>query len=181
MQNRMRQRLYGYVAEFDSPDELLEAARKTKAAGFTEVRAFSPYYVPGLADILGQTNKALPYIVLIGIVVGASLGFLLQWYTDVLDYPVIIAGRPFNSWQAFLIISFELGILGGALAATGAMLIPSNLPLPYHPAFNTPNFQQASRSRFFLAVLTTDRRFHLQRTREFLEALAPDAVSVVPA
>lgn len=172
--------LYGLVAEFDNAEALLEAAKQARSAGYEDVRAFTPYYVEGLGEVLGSKANHMPWVVLGGLLLGAVLGFFLQYYTEVIDYPINIAGRPMNSWQSFLVITFELGILFAGLGVFITILVQNNFPLPYHPIFNAPNIELASRSNFFLCVKTTDRRFQLQKTREFLQSLQPMKVSEVP-
>lgn len=169
--------MYGLVAEFGDEESLLHAAQQAKAAGYKDLRAFTPFRVEGLAEVLDNHSTILPWLVIVGLVVGATLGYIMQYYTDVVSYPMNVGGRPLNSWQAFVLVCFELAILFGALTAVGGLLISCGLPLPYHPIFNTTNFELSSGRRFYLCVESTDRRFQLQRTREFLEGLGPRTVS----
>jgi hypothetical protein len=171
--------LYGVVAEFSTPEEILHAAKEVRAAGYQEIRAYTPYRLEGLSEILKYKETALPWVVYIGILVGLASGFALQYYTDVINYPLNIGGRPYLSWPAFIMPMYELAILFGALGAFFGMLLRNGLPLPYHPIFNTPDFALGSGNRFYLCIKVTDKRFHLQRTQEFLQSLNPKAVSEV--
>lgn len=171
--------MYGLAAEFEDSASLKEAAQKARDAGFKDVEAYTPYWVDGLAEIVGSKASVLPYIVVAALFTGAFLGFMLQYTTDVIDYPINVGGRPFNSWPAFMLVTFEVGILFAALSSLFWLLARTGLPLPYHPIFNTPNIEMASRSSFFLCIPVTDRQFNLQRTKEFLESLGPVAVSEV--
>src|SRR5712671_3595488 len=144
-------RIYGLLAEFDAPDVLLEAARRAREAGYTRMEAYTPFPVHGLAAELGFHHTRLPLIVLIGGIVGAVGGFFMQWYANVVSYPITIAGRPLN-----------------------------RLPQPYHPLFNIPRFELASRSAFFLSLQKRDPKFDLIETRRFLESLNPRAIYEVP-
>ena len=173
-------RIYGLLAEFDRPDDLLEAAHKAREAGYTRMEAYTPFPVHGLASALGFHHTRLPLIVLIGGIVGAVGGFFMQWYANVVSYPINIAGRPLNSWPAFIVITFELTILCAGLAAVLGMLALNGLPQPYHPLFNIKRFEMASRSLFFLSLQRRDPKFDLSETRRFLETLNPKAIYEVP-
>ena len=171
--------LFGVMAEFEDGESLLEAAEKTREAGYNKVLAYSPYRVEGLAKVLGQDANILPWFVLIALVVGGALAYYMQYVTDVVVYSINIGGRPDNAWQAFSIIVFEAGILFAGLTVLLFLFLRSNLPLPYHPAFNAPNFEQASQTRFFLCVEVTDPKFDLQGTKAFLQSLEPLGVNEV--
>jgi hypothetical protein len=171
--------LYGLIAEFEDDESLLEATKKTRDAGYDKVQAYTPYYVEGLGKLLDVKTNFLPWLVFGGLIVGALGGFFLQWYTDVIQYPLNIAGRPFNTWQAFTIITFEAAILTAGLAATAGFFFTTNLPLPYHPVFNAPDIEAASSDGFFLCINQTDARFDEVQTRQFLEGLGPQKVSEV--
>jgi len=133
----------------------------------------------GLADILGWRNH-LPAIVFCGGLLGALVGFSLQYWVSVIDYPVLVGGKPFNSWPAFVVPTFECTILFASFAAVLGMFWLNGLPQPYHPVFNVEHFVEASRSRFFLMILSRDAKFDLARTRSFIQTLAPLTLEEVP-
>lgn len=172
--------LYGLAAEFEHPHELLEAARRTREAGYTRIGAYTPIPVEGLYESLGHRPTRLPYLTLLGAVLGGVTGFGMQYYASVISYPMNIGGRPLNSWQAFMPVVFELSVLGAALFSVLGMLALNGLPQPYHPLFNLAEFKFASRDRFFLCIQRRDPRFELARTREFMEGLHAHKVLDVP-
>ena len=174
-------KIYGLVAEFDSPDAVLAAAKRAHAEGYRVMDAYTPFPVHGLSDAIGFKRTRLPLIVLIGGLTGAIGGFSMQYFANVIHYPINIGGRPHNSWPAFIIPTFEMTILFSALSAVLGMLALNGLPQPYHPLFNVPSFELASRSHFFLCIEAKDPKFNLEATRALLESLAPRSVSVVPA
>jgi hypothetical protein len=173
--------LYGLIAEFENPDELLAAAHRARAEGYRRMDAFTPLPVEGLAEAVGFEKTHLPLVVLLGGLCGCVGGFLLQYYPSVIDYPLNIAGKPFNSWPAFVPVTFEMTILGAALSAVFGMLAMNGLPTPYHPVFNVPRFELASRNRFFLCIKARDPKFDPAKTREFLTGLKAREVSEVEA
>ena len=163
--------IYGLMAEFDSPEALLEAARRAFAAGFRKIDAYSPFPVDGLAEAIGFHHTRVPLIVLIGGIIGCLGGFYLQYWVAVIDYPINIGGRPFNSWPSFIPVTFELTILIASLFAFFGVLALNRLPMPYHPVFNVERFELASRNRFFLCIEAVDSKFELERTRRFLDEI----------
>jgi hypothetical protein len=162
---------YGLLAEFESAQALLDAARQVRAAGYTRTDAYSPFPIHGLAETLGFRERAVAPIVLAGGLTGALAGYGLQYWTQVIDYPMNIGGRPYHSWVSFIPPAFETTILFGAFAAVFGMLALNGLPQPYHPVFNAARFHLATRDAFFLAIEKTDPQFDPQQTRAFLAGL----------
>lgn len=171
--------IYGVMAEFDDPTALVNAAQAAYQKGFRKLDAYTPFPIEELSDVLHLHKNKLPLIVLIGGLLGGLTGFLLQWFVAVIYYPINIAGRPLLSWPSFIIITFELTILFGAIAAVVGLLGLCGFPMPYHPVFNVPRFSAASRDRFFLCIESADPLFDVKSTSSFLEGLEAKEVSEV--
>ncbi len=172
-------KLYGILAEFLHPHEVVAAAERAYEAGYRRMDAYSPMPVDGLAEAIGFRHNRMALVVLIGGICGAAFAYFMQWYTAVVDYPIIVAGKPYHSWPAFVPITFELTVLGAALFAVLGMLGLNGLPRPNHPVFNAPSFELALRSRFFLCIQAVDPQFDRSQTRLFLESLSPNSVTDV--
>jgi hypothetical protein len=172
---------YGLMAEFDSPTDLVNAARKTYEAGYKKIDAYSPFPIEELAEAIGFHNNSVALVVLIGGIIGCLSGYLLQWWIATVTYPVNVGGRPYHSWPSFIVVTFEMTILFSVLSAVFGMLALNGLPMPYHPVFNVPRFAFATKDRFFLIVFSTDPNYSSTRTRTFLESLAPRSISEVPS
>ena len=171
--------VYGVLAEFTDGAKLLEAAQRSRAEGYTILEAYTPLPMEDVAHAIGHKNR-LPLVVLCGGIVGAIVGFGMQYYAAVYGYPMNIGGRPLNSWPSFLVITFEMTVLFAAFSAVLGMLALNKLPMPYHPVFNVPEFELASRNRFFLMILARDPRFEHARARQFLQSLQPLKLADVP-
>jgi hypothetical protein len=167
------------MVEFLTAEEVLAATRAARKAGYRQMDAYSPYAVEGLATELGMRPNRIPYVVLVCGLVGAAVGFFMQYYSMAINYPWNVGGRPLNSWPVFIPITFELMILVGALGAFLSMLFLNGLPHHHHPVFNVPQFARSSRDRFFLCIEASDPRFDLIATSEFLAALRPHGTVIV--
>ena len=163
--------LYGVMAEFDTPTDLVAAARRTYEAGYRRINGYSPYPIEELSDAIGFTHTSLPLIVFIGGVVGGLAGFFMQYWMEVINYPLNVGGKPYNSWPAFIPITFECTVLCAAFAAVLGMLVLNKLPQPYHPVFNAPNFALATRDRFFLVVEANDPQFEHETVVGLMKSL----------
>ncbi len=169
--------LYGLMAEFNDPTSLVDAAKEAHEAGYRVMDGYSPFPIEALGEALGyRTRGRLPRIVFLGGLFGCIGGFGMQYWCAVIDYPVLVGGKPLNSWPMWIPVTFEMTILVASLAAVLGMLALNGLPRPYHPVFNVPEFRLASRDKFFLCIETKDPKFDLDQTRQFLERLSPGHV-----
>ncbi|MEQ1572823.1 MAG: DUF3341 domain-containing protein [Vicinamibacterales bacterium] len=171
--------LYGLMAEFDNPTALVRAAEQARLAGYREMDAYSPIPIHDLTEAIGARRTRLPILVFIGGMLGGLGGFGLEYWSQVIAYPLNIGGRPLNSWPQFVPVMFETTVLGAALAAFVGMWALNKLPQPYHPVFNVPAFARASTDRFFLCIEAADPRFDREATGQFLQGLHPVGVTDV--
>lgn len=160
--------LYGLLAEFKTPEELVEGCRKVREAGYTKLDAFSPFPVEGVYRALKMPKLRLPMIVLFAGILGGCFAFFMQYYLMAVNWPLNVAGRPPDSWPHFIPVTFELTVLVASLTSAITMLGMNGLPMPYHPLFNVHRFRLASQSAFFLCVQSTDAQFDADATRSCL-------------
>ena len=179
MEQTAKPPIYGVMAEFTRPEEVLRAAHRAFDAGYRKMDAYSPFPIEGLSEAIGFRKTGLPWLVLAGGLFGGISGYLMQFWTMAVDYPINVGGRPYNSIPYFVPITFEMTILCAALTAVFAMLALNRLPMPYHPVFNAERFQLASNDRFFLCIEALDPRFDREGTWQFMESLRPEAVMEV--
>jgi hypothetical protein len=168
--------LYGVLAEFRTADALLQAAHAARDAGYTGIEAYSPFPIEGLSDAIGFPQNRVPLMTLLGGIAGGVGGYFMQWYSAVLSYPINVGGRPLHSCPSFIPATFELTILGAAFAAVFGMLAANRLPRLHHPLFGVPDFDLATRNRFFLCLRTQD----VDDARAFFLRLDPLLTREVP-
>jgi ActD protein len=174
-----RSQLFGVMGEFSTPEDLLAATKKAREAGYKHVEAYTPFPVEGLSEAVGFKWTAVPLLTLMGGVGGGLTGFGLQYWVAAITYPLNIGGRPYNSWPAFIPVTFELTVLGASIFAVFGMLALNKLPQPYHPVFNVERFGQASTDKFFLCIEARDPKFDLVETSKFLQSMHAQHVNEV--
>lgn len=170
--------LYGLAAEFEHDAELFHAAEEAYAHGYRKMDGYTPFPIEGLGKALGKSNR-IPLLVLLSGILGGCGAYFMEWFANVISYPINIGGRPLHSWPSFIPITFELTVLGASLTAFFFSLGLSGLPKPYHPMFNLQEFERASQDRFFLCIEAEDTLFDLEETRAFLQKLKPLMVKEV--
>jgi len=173
--------IHGLMAEFDNPTDLVDATNRARLAGYTAMDAYTPFPIEELNEALALKKNPLPLIILLGGIAGGVGGYFLEYWTQVIAWPMNIGGRPFHSWPHFVPVTFECTVLVASFAAFIGMLALNGLPKPYHPVFNVPAFDRASRDRFFLCIEADDPKFDRQATESFLQDLHPVGVSEVAA
>ena len=171
--------IYGILARFENPEKLLIAADEVKNKGFTKFDCHTPYPIHGLDDVMGMKRSILGYIVGAGALGGAMLGLLLQWFASSYDYPIVISGKPYFSWQAYMIITFVMMVLGGAVTSLLGMLHLNKMPAYYHPLFNSELFKKATDDGFFLSIEYQDKLYDQENTIEFLKSINAKEIEVI--
>ena len=174
-----RGRVWGVFGEFETPEELLRAARRAHEAGYRRMDAYTPFPIHGLSDAMAFRPTKLPLVVLAGGLVGCATALLMMWFSATIHYPINVAGKPLASWPMFVPITFELTVLFAAFSAVFGMLGMNGLPMPYHPIFNAPRFAFASRDRFFLCIESRDPKFREDEVKAFLAGLGAHDVEAV--
>ena len=170
---------YGVLAQFEGPKDLLIAASKIRDEGFINFDCHTPYPLHGLDDAMGLKRSILGYIVGVGALGGAMIGLLLQWFASSYDYPIVISGKPYFSWQAYMIITFVMMVLGGALSSLLGMFHLNRMPTYYHPLFNSESFKKATDDSFFVSIESEDKLYDEKNTIDFLKSIGAQEVEVI--
>ena len=170
---------YGILAEFATPRDLFHACERVRDAGFTKWDAHTPFPVHGLEKAMGLPRSLLPWIVLGMALLGAAAGFGLQVWVHMVAYPLVISGKPFFSWPAFIPITFEVSVLFAAFGAVFGMLALNRLPMHHHPLFRSRLFEQVTDNAFFISIESWDPQFDPTATGKLLQSLGARSVELV--
>jgi len=170
---------FGVLAQFATPADLFRGCERVRDAGYTRWDAHTPFPVHGLDGAMGMTRSKLPWIILVLGLGGAATGFLLQTWVHSMAYPLTISGKPHFAWPAYVPITFELGVLGGALGAVFGMLGLNQLPRHHHPVFDGSRFSRFSDDSFFISIEAGDPKFDAEATRRLLEGAGASHVELV--
>jgi Protein of unknown function (DUF3341) len=177
--SEQRQHIYGVMAEFETAKQLIAAVKKVRDAGYVKMDAYAPFPVEGLSEAMGLKRSWVPFVTLLGGLLGGLTGFFFQLWVNVSSYPVNIGGRSPNSWPAFIPVTFELTVLGASTFSVFGMIAMNKLPQPHHPVFNVERFSRASIDRFFICIEASDPKFHLAESARFLQGLQAQHVTEV--
>jgi hypothetical protein len=170
--------VFGLLAEFGKAEQLVHGIRQLEKAGFRQIDAYSPFPIEELSEIFGHKDNRIAWLTLAGGITGALGAYGMQAYANI-DFPIEIGNRPLLPLPAFMLVIFELAVLGAVLFCIGGMLVLNHLPRLYHPVFNVPTFHLASADKFFLIVFSNDRKFDLDKTRAALDQLSPLRINLV--
>lgn len=171
--------IYGVVAEFDTPEQLLEGVRAARALGYGKMDAFTPFPIHGIDEAMGAGRSRLGWIVLGGGIVGATSAILLQWWTGAVASPLVVAGKPLFAFEFATPIIFELAVLLAAFGAVLGMLALNGLPRLHHPVFLHSRFDRAADDKFLLALEANGVQFDPEQAAEILEGAGGKHVEVV--
>jgi hypothetical protein len=166
-----QKKIYGSLAEFEDPAALLTAAEKIRDAGYKYFDCHSSFPIHGMDEAMGLKRSPLGWIVGVMALVGGCLGFLLQTWVHTAAYPLVIAGKPFFSYQAFVPVTFGLAVLFGAVTAVVGMLVLNRLPHPWHPVFFSERFEKMTTNGFFIFIEQKDKQFDAIKTIAFLKKI----------
>ena len=170
---------WGAMGQFDTAADLYKACEQVRVAGFTRWDAHSPFPVHGLDKAMGLKASKLPWIVLGAGLTGAGLAFFMQTWISTIAYPLIISGKPYFSWQAFIPVTFELGVLFAAFGAVFGMMALNGLPMLWHPLFRSRRFERVTDDTFFISIESTDPKFDAKQTLELLREIGATHVELV--
>ncbi len=167
------------LAEYDTPAEIVHACEKLRDAGYTQFDSHSPFPIHGMDAAMGLKDSSLGWIVFPIGLTGTSLAFLMMWWMNGVDYPIVIGGKPPFSIPSMVPIMFELTILLSAFATVFGMFHLNKLPRHHHPIFNSERFRSFSDDKFYLSVESTDPKWSLEKTKSLIEGTHPKDLELV--
>ena len=167
------------VARFENSGALLNAAGKINEAGYKNYDCHSPFPIHGMDQAMGLKRSPVGYVVGVMGAIGLVGSMTLQWWTSTIAYPLVISGKPFFSWQAYVPVTFALTVLLSAFGALFGFLGITKLPRLYHPLFFSKKFAAFSNDSFFVSIEADDANYNSQGTAEFLKSIGGSDVEVI--
>ncbi|MCK6528059.1 DUF3341 domain-containing protein [Myxococcota bacterium] len=167
------------LAEFDTAGEIYHACEHVRDAGFSRWDAHTPFPVHGLDKAMGIGRSRVPWIALVCGFTGAGLAFWLQAWVHSSAYPLVINAKPYMSWQAYIPVTFEVGVLFTALGTLIGMLALNRLPQHYNSLFKSARFERSTDDKFFISIAADDPRFQGEETLRFLQGLGASHVELI--
>lgn len=175
----MKNKVQGIIAEFKNPAELISAAEHLRESDYTKFDCHSPFPIHGMDDAMGEKRSPLGWIVGIVAFCGFSAGVILEWWTSTIDYPIVISGKPFFSYQAYGPVAFAVMVLTSAIAAISGMLLLNKLPRFHHPVFFSEKFAKASDDAFYISIEAKDPNFDEEKAEKFLKKIGGKNVELL--
>jgi hypothetical protein len=172
-------KVYGVMAEFANPGEIIRAAERVRDAGYSRWDVYSPFAIHGMDEAMGLKRTSLPLLVGFLGLSGAGLGFLFQWYVSAVLYPLVVQGKPYGAWEPFMPITFEFGVIFTAFTCLIGMLAYNALPRWYHPLFKKERFLRVGDDRFIICIEARDPKFDPTGTRKLLEKAGGQRIDLV--
>ena len=171
--------LQGFLCEFENPEQLLKAAKKLREAGYKNFDCHSPFPIHGMDAAMGLKRSPLGYIVFTVAFIALLAGFLLEWWTSTVDYPLVISGKPFFSYQAYGPVAFAIMVLCSSFVALFGMLALNKLPRYFHMLFSSSRFEKVSNDGFFVSIEDSDPKFDMSTTKKLLTDIGGKNVEVL--
>lgn len=170
-QSTSENELYGILAEFKNPKELIDAAKLVTKNGYKNFDTFSPFPIHGIDKAMKLPKSKLGWIVLGHGLVGLTGALSMIYFMMVYDYPLNISGKTLLNIPAWIPVTFELTILLSAFGAVFGMFFLNGLPRLNHPLFNSENFKKATDDGFFVCIESEDPQFDIEKVQSlFSEA-----------
>lgn len=172
-------RTRGALARFAGPAELLAAGETLRDAGYQRFDCHSPFPIHGMSQAMGLKRSNLGWFVGMMAVIGGGGGLLLQWWSAAVAYPLVISGKPFFSFQAFVPVTFCCAVLFAALGAVMGMFRLNRLLQWHHPLFSSDTFESVSNDGFLVSVEAEDPKFAERDTVELLKSAGATHVELI--
>jgi hypothetical protein len=170
------------LAEFKDPGTLLHAAEKVREEGYKKFDCHSPFPIHGMDDAMGEKRSPLGYVVAFVAITMATAMLLFQGWTSAIDYPLVLSGKPFFSYQAFGVASWAVMVLSSAIVALLGMLVLNKMPMLHHPLFYSENFcKKVNDDGFFVSIEADDEKFDSTKTKSFLEKIGGTNLELISA
>lgn len=158
----------GIAGIFLNEHVVVNAARKVRESGFTNLEAISPYPIHAMEEACGIKRSTIPYVTFVAGFIGLVSALALTYYTSVIDWPINIGGKPLFSLPAFVPIMFELTVLFAALASVGAFMVFCGMPRLSTPP---PIHKDLTCDKFAIFIPENESGFNYDRAEKMLREL----------
>lgn len=175
----MAKSLYSIVATFTSPDAIIKAAKKVRDAGYKKFDVHTPYPLHGMDKAMGLPETKLGFVTLAAAFLGGIAMISFASWVAAGDYQLVIGGKPYWSWPAFVPVTYEIAVLAAVVLTVEIMIIFFfKFPNTSHPLHDTPYMKKVSAHTFGISIQAEDPMFDEQKVRDLLaaEGGAVDAV-----